>query len=114
MNVYVSPSQIGNFAADLYPDTACQRKWAFDKIEGLRSPSTPKQAFGTKVHKQIENWLKDGKLPDDSEAGKCAAQGIKPGFLPTPQPGLMLEHKIEVEIEPGLFLMGYVDLTDPV
>lgn len=48
----------------------CERAWYFQSVEGLRSPPTPSQAFGTNTHKELENVL---AVPN---------YRVKPDFVP--------------------------------
>lgn len=73
----------------------CQRKWAFEKVEGRTVPSTDKQIFGTRMHAHLEAWLKNGHRPPDSPTGDAARQIIRPGWLPDPSPTLMVEHSFK-------------------
>ena len=43
----ISPSQVKAF-------TACPRKWAFDKIDGVTRPGSPSTDLGTRVHDTLE------------------------------------------------------------
>ena len=107
--IRISPTAIGMWKL-------CQRKWAFRYVDKIEQPKTDKMQFGTDVHTQIEGWLKEKKLPDQSPAGMVARQGIKPGFLPTPSPDLQVEGWIETpipEVDERAVLIGYRDVLMP-
>ena len=70
--ILVSPSQIKTFRA-------CTRKWALEKLAGLRGPETESQKLGKEVDdNNLQPYLRDGKPIDRStRAGKIAASGRK-------------------------------------
>jgi hypothetical protein len=112
--ILVRPSEIKAFAANLYPDTACNRRWAFEHIDGVPNVSTPKQAFGTDVHKHHENYLRHGTLPPDTETGRVAKMAIlHPTYLPKPSPNLLIEAPFQVRLSDALGFHGTPDLIDP-
>lgn len=98
---WFSASQVGTF--DL-----CARKWAFSKIDGLRSPPGPSAALGLDVHGQIERWLKDGiPLNMTVPSGPIAMAGLH--LLPMPKTaGLRVEEEFTIEIC-GHKFRGYKD-----
>ena len=122
--VHVSPSQI-----KLVRD--CRRKYAFQYNEKIRPPQSAKQEFGERVHLRVEHYLPGGVVPeltDDLPASdrveiQALKSVIKDGFLPTPDPRLLVEHEIhfipkELEGE-GIVFVGYMDfgvppLLDPI
>jgi hypothetical protein len=109
MLVKVSPSQIKTWRS-------CEAQWAFAHVERIFAPSTPKQAFGDKVHAQLARWSKNGTPPDARlPEGRVADQAIKPGWIPTPGPHLLVDkdYKIELPIGDDIMLVGYPDLTVP-
>lgn len=70
----ISPSQIKTAFA---PETGCKRKWAFNKIEGMRSPATAATTLGTNVHAVAEDYLNFGKVPDmQKKQGRIFASGL--------------------------------------
>jgi len=84
--LFVSASEI-----ELYD--LCPRKWAFAYLEGLRPPPNESAALGTRVHKILEQWLKDGTAPDLlTNEGEIAASGLH--LLPPPRtPTLVTEEQ---------------------
>ncbi len=113
----VSPSQITTFRA-------CQRKWALEKLAGLRSRSTPSQELGTDVDDhQLQPYLRDGRPFDFTKANKSgdiAASGLK--YLPQPKsPGLEVQRHFVMpspSSTPGEYApfayQGYLDLWLPL
>lgn len=89
----------------------CTRAYAFEYNEGLRPPPGVKQQFGTSVHKQIENWLRNGQPPDDSPEGKTAKQGLH--WLPRPDPLLRLEQKFVFSVTRDILVGGIIDCLVP-
>jgi len=72
----VSATQIDTFCD-------CQRKWAWNKIEGLKPPSAMSAQLGSDVHNRLENFLLKGVLDTTDRVGKIAEAGI----THLPQPG---------------------------
>ncbi len=113
----VSPSQISTFRA-------CIRKWALEKLAGLRSPSTPSQALGTDVDdNQLQPYLREGRPFDFTTANKSgdiAASGLK--YLPQPKTaGLEVQRHFLLpspSSTPGEYApfayQGYLDLSLPL
>jgi len=91
----------------------CTRLYAFEYNEKIKPPSSDKQEFGLKVHKKLEKWLKEGKYPDDSPEGLTAKQAIDKGWLPEPNPKLLIEDMFVFSIRKGLGIAGYVDCMVP-
>lgn len=93
----------------------CKRKYAYEYNEGLRPPSTVKQEFGTEVHRQLELWLREARVPDDTPAGRTAKQGIDKGLLPVPSPTLLIERSfvLPIDVERELEVGGFIDCLCP-
>lgn len=55
----------------------CERRWAWDKIDGVRGPETEPMKLGTAVHKHLEDWLQSGiPPPKGTRAGDIARSGL--------------------------------------
>ena len=68
----------------------CRRSWWFQSIMGLPTPQRASAALGEAVHTQLEKYLEDGTLPDEStQAGRIAKTAIPHA----PEPG-----KVWVEV----------------
>ncbi len=78
---WYSPSQLTNWRG-------CRRRWSFRYIAGIKTPPTPAQALGTRLHKQIEDWFMKGEAPADARA----AQGLR--LLPAPALHIVAEGNI--------------------
>lgn len=107
--ILYSPSQIKTFRA-------CTRKWALEKILGLRGPETKSQTLGKEVDdNNLQPYLRDGKPIDEStEAGKIAASGL--AWLPQPKWRGLEVQKHFIFVSPskmGFGYQGYKDLWLP-
>lgn len=87
----------------------CPRKWFFQKVLGLKSPSTKSQALGVKTHKEIEHYLLTGELT----LGAIAMAGKH--LIPEPDDSYLVEHRIwDQQLAPaGIPIEGYIDLVLP-
>lgn len=52
----LSASQISTFRA-------CPRSWGWTYLEGRRPPGTKSTDLGGEIHRQMESWLKESKMP---------------------------------------------------
>lgn len=97
----VSPSGIVAFEE-------CQRKWAWRTIDKIPGESNPYAQFGTAVHKILEDYLKQGHMPDLMRPeGECAFVFLHE--LPPPgTPGLAIEQHFTVAP-----FHGYIDVLEP-
>lgn len=96
----VSPHQV-----TLY--RRCKRLIGFEYVERLKAPPSEKQTFGSQIHDQLEKWLRLAKPP-----GEVARTGLK--WLPTPDESLLIEHKINFEWLPGIYMIGIIDCASQV
>lgn len=89
----------------------CPRKWYFEKVFGIRSPATPSQLKGTKIHERAEGYLRTGEIPDD-ELKPLVQAALS--ILPKPGADLLLEHEIWLpSYSGGPLIHGFIDLTSP-
>ena len=103
--ISLSPSQMNTARL-------CLRKWGFSYIDKIRFPSTPAQKAGTDLHKAVEDWLVDKKIPDiATDAGKLLLSGVN--LLPVPDPKLLVEHAFNFW-DGDLYWRGFVDLINPL
>lgn len=100
---HVSASQITSFRK-------CNRKWHWNKVEGVVSPESPSQRLGKQVHARIEKYLKTGEVPRGDEASRIALSGLP--FLPAPgTPDMFIEHPLKMRgPHLKLAIIGYIDL----
>lgn len=79
--VFVSATQIDTWRR-------CRRKWAWDKLDRIPRAQNRFAELGSRVHKVLEGWLRDGVPPDaNTEEGRIAMAGIQ--HLPVPKTGLV-------------------------
>lgn len=107
--ILFSPSQIKT-------KRTCVRKWALEKIAGLRGPETAAQSLGKEVDdNNLQPYLRDGKPIDTSTlAGQIAVSGLK--WLPQPKwRGLEVQKHFVFRSPSGLDFgyQGYKDLWLP-
>jgi hypothetical protein len=84
----------------------CLRRWAYKEIGKRKEPPTTATEFGTRAHKQAENFLRDGIAPDiHTTEGRLVYESL-PNL---PHPG---EAQVEVpfafELD-GAWFYGFVD-----
>lgn len=104
--LHVSASQAKTFEL-------CNRKWFYEAVMGLSTPSTKAQRVGTEHHAAIENWYLKGS-PVDATRFPSVALAIEEGVLPTPG----AEDRIEIErpledpkiYADGVWFKGFIDL----
>jgi len=104
--IYISPNQIEKLRR-------CYRLIGYEYVEGIKVPSSPKQEFGTSLHAQIEQWLREGKLPDETPPGLAARQAIRGNWLPTPSKDLLVEHSWEFQASSEITFRGRIDCLVP-
>lgn len=109
----VSASQIETFLL-------CRRKWGWKTIARIPAPQHPSAAKGSRTHKQLENYLRDGvafQYADDAgrvdETGYIAAAIAE--YLPPPKtPGIDFEGNFSfASRETGNLFRGYQDVRGP-
>lgn len=87
----------------------CLRKWGFGYLDGVWPPSTEANQIGTRIHKIIEDYLRDGTFPtgDDFATGLFL---LARAHLPLPKtPGLCIEVKSKYTID-GIEYVAVPDL----
>lgn len=111
--VWASASIIS--AGDPRQDGGCPRRWHFYHVAGLPEPETAAQSAGTRMHAEIEHYLKTG----EKTLGQLALSGAR--FIPAPGPGLRVEHSILTVpndhtsaklVIAGVPIAGHVDLVN--
>jgi hypothetical protein len=96
-------------ASQLSKGRRCLRAYAFEYVEGFKPGPSPKQQFGKDVHTQLERWLSQGKMPDNTPEGQVAKQGIQKNWLPVPSNKLLIEYEFEIPWFDDIIMMGFVD-----
>ena len=103
----ISPSQL---KTAFHSETGCIRKWAFNKIEGQRSPPTAATTLGTNVHTVAEDYLNLGTVPDlSTKPGKIFASGIH--LLPDRKLVTGVEKNFNLRFNDDVTFHGIVDFT---
>ena len=103
----ISPTQLAKYRQ-------CARIIGFEYVEGIKAPPSPKQQFGSRVHKHLEDWLRHSIMPPDTPEGLTARQGIGRGWLPDPSPYLLVEHEWLFDVGRDLEASGFADCIDPL
>lgn len=86
----------------------CPRKWYWEYPMGIKAPSGPAAELGTRVHRVLERWFREGIPPNRHTAeGKIASVGLE--HLPLPGPYLEVERYIHFQVGDFQY-RGYVDL----
>jgi hypothetical protein len=98
--VVLSASQIERFVL-------CKRWWALEYIYGVRSPQKASAELGDKVHKLLEDWLREAKpIVGTSREAKIARMMVR--FLPQPGSGVP-ERKFYFRTRHGHYYTGRMD-----
>lgn len=76
----------------------CPRRWAWRKLDRIKTEPSPAIQLGREVHKHLELWLRSGvRPPIEERAGAIAFSGLS--FLPQPgEPGLELEQPFAITL----------------
>ena len=89
----------------------CERAYAFEYVEDIKAPSSPKQMFGSQVHSDLEKYLKTGDSLPDTMTGKVAKAGLQ--WLPPPGADLLIEHYFTFPWTGAIDVIGYIDCVSP-
>lgn len=92
---YLSVSQLEAYDSEVYG--GCARRWHFRYVQGVKEKKRVFQELGSKVHEQIEHYLRTG----EDVLGELARAGKR--FMPRPGSDLLLEYSF-----------GYLDEPDAV
>ena len=96
---HVSPSQIKTWRS-------CNRKWHFEKVGGIRQPTTESQQLGTDVHSILEHYVENGTVIPDNYAGQIAKAA-----LPMVNTNSKCEHQFTLPLVEGILATGRIDFT---
>lgn len=123
----MSESPVILSASQIATHNLCARKRAWEKLEGIKRPPHPSAVIGSRVHEILEDYLRDGTIPDPSESltvdlpsgksrtvapGRIAQAGIR--HLPRPGEARVEDHFL-FRVQPmkkgaeSVRLQGYVD-----
>ena len=92
----------------------CQSRWYFEKIVGLKTPSSEAMERGTRIHSMLEAYLVEGVDIPDTDEGRMA----RPALDRLPDKGSvardMVERRFELPAEIlGVPFVGIIDLVEP-
>lgn len=100
---HVSASSIGLFQR-------CPKRWYYSYLLGIKGKTTDAMTRGSKVHEQLEKYLKDGTKPDENTtAGLIASKGLD--LIPEPSEDNKIELSLAEFPVPGLPIpfKGFID-----
>lgn len=87
-----SVSQVESF--DHNQKGGCERRWWFDRVQGLRPDQDDAQSEGDKGHELLAGYLRTGQTPEGRvKMGKAVRGAILKGELPKPTPDMLVEHR---------------------
>lgn len=89
---------------------SCPRRWFERYVLDKKEPTSKAMLRGNEVHRQLEDYLLNGVMPDDSTAGLIAQAGLEhlPPRSTAYEVELSLEH-LPIEGTPAPF-KGFIDL----
>jgi hypothetical protein len=100
----LSPSEIESWVL-------CHRRWGWERLDGIRRPSSEAAELGTRVHAQLERWFRAGILPDPNlPEGKIAESGLH--MWPAPDNVTEIELHIGTQTAASRY-HGYQDIGYP-
>ncbi len=111
------PQGIVLSASQLEKWDLCKRWWAWQYVEGIRTPPHPSAILGTKVHAHLEAWLRDGTVPKapNNEEVELRAEAIATRMVTTLinngiQPGQgVVERRFWFTTRNGHHYTGFID-----
>jgi hypothetical protein len=65
-------------ATQIKQHRSCALQWYLQRVEGWQMPQSPSQALGEAIHKQVEDYLLDGKNPDLPSVENAIKKGLVP------------------------------------
>ena len=90
----------------------CNRKWWWAYVQKLRTPPSPAMALGTKVHKEIEDYLEGKGSPPEDSIAKSAIPLLDEA-LSKFEEDILIEQPIEIPVEDtGILFVGRADIVD--
>ena len=93
---------------------SCPRKFAWQYLAGLPSPTSKAQSFGQDVHAILEQFVSQGYPVDVSTPeGLVAAQGAPYVLEYVKDPGVTCEREFQFASSAGRYWRGFKDLETP-
>jgi hypothetical protein len=65
-------------ATQIKQHRSCALQWYLQRVEGWQMPQSPSQALGEAIHKQVEDYLLEGKNPDLPSVENAIKKGLVP------------------------------------
>ena len=65
-------------ATQIKQHRSCPLQWHLQRVEGWQMPQSPSQALGEAIHKQVEDYLLEGKTPDLPSVDNAIKKGLVP------------------------------------
>jgi hypothetical protein len=65
-------------ATQIKQHRSCALQWYLQRVEGWTMPQSPSQALGEAIHKQVEDYLLEGKNPDLPSVENAIKKGLVP------------------------------------
>ena len=65
-------------ATQIKQHRACALQWYLQRVEGWKMPQSTSQALGEAIHKQVEDYLLEGKTPDLPSVASAIDKGLVP------------------------------------
>jgi RecB family exonuclease len=106
--IALSPSQLATFQD-------CKRKWAFDKLDGLKRPESASANAGTAIHKEVEEWVNGLVEEPKSAPAKALVQALKDRGIVPGKSAAFSEvpfNFVWPNTEPPIWIRGIIDLLD--
>lgn len=94
----------------------CARKWFFNKVLRYPDPAGPAAELGKSLHKQVEDYIREGTDPEDERAWLLLRNL---GSIDLAREDLTVEGHIKFQVVPGHEgregprFQGFIDLTVP-
>jgi CRISPR/Cas system-associated exonuclease Cas4 (RecB family) len=99
-------------ATQIKQHRGCGLQWYLQRVEGWQMPQSPSQALGEAIHKQVEDYLLDGKMPDLSSVENA----MKKGYVPPTGGAYLVEEPKDYGMRmlaAGIPVKGRIDLLVP-
>lgn len=89
----------------------CQRKWAYQYLDGIKPLPSPAAKLGSEVHDVLHNYILDGAIDLDTAEGKISEPGLK--LISKNIPKSQVERPIFFTHDENIF-HGYIDFYENI
>jgi CRISPR/Cas system-associated exonuclease Cas4 (RecB family) len=99
-------------ATQIKQHRSCALQWYLQRVEGWTMPQSPSQALGEAIHKQVEDYLLEGKNPDLPSVENA----MKKGYVPLTGGAYLVEEPKDYGMRmlaAGVPVKGRIDLLVP-